>query len=1075
MLTDERTWSKRDCVKQVLRSRRLFHHCLLEGKPPTDELFLETHDELLPELREELTKSKKVTRLREEAAQPVIAVCPSCSSRIEVPSRRIHESVVCQSCSKTFQPDESSTIKKLGPEPQAGQRIGQFLLIERVGKGGFGAVWKALDTALHRTVAVKVALSVDDEDRQRFLREAESAAKLKHSNVVEVFQSGELLEPGESRGTLYIVSRFVDGRSLRVAMTREPVLLSRRAAELCLKLANAVAHAHDHDVVHRDLKPENILIDAAGEPHVTDFGLAKQLSRDTVMTREGMILGSPAYMSPEQAAGLGHNVGLTTDVYSLGAILYELLSGQKTFRGSNLSSVLRQVQEEMPPPVRLLNDTVPLDLNTICMKCLQKRPADRFASAHELADELTRFLNGEPIRSRPVGPVTMAVRWCQRKPALAALIGALAATVLVAVSLISMAWVSERAAHRVAERRRQEAVTSLGVAHESLGTAYLRLGAAFKLFPEMAAAHEDFLKQGAAQYEQLAAVETDDPDLQLERGRVWLILGDVRQELGETQPAEAAYRMARDLFENVAFRSANGNPFAERKATISTELANTRGRLAAIAIRQQNHDLAERLNREAVESLEQLHRERPADAYCEYSLAAAQLNHGSWLLEQQRSEDAKIALQASADHFDRLSESQPKRLDWLTDYVRVLTLLGHQASGTGQHREAIQRIESGLKRLRQIESQAAGDVRFLEARSTSHVYLAQALDNAGRTHEALAEYERSVVDLQALSRLAPTVTRFADELDLRQVDFAQALYDAGQLDRSEQELRLVAARLKEAAQSAPDDVAVLYADGLCHDSLARVLADKGQNDAAAEQAQQSVAAFRRVLSLAADSPPDHTLRLAISLIHHAEIAHKRSDDVRAVNDFDEADALLTRLREADPNWHIATEVAAFSLRARGIMQFHSGQTEMARISFAAARELWNELVKSGDSPRFSHNLAAFLIEVPSIELRNSLRALELAQELTELIPSNTRYQALRGAANCSAKFFDRAVQQLEAIPEADRRARDWLFLCQAQWQLSRRNDAHRTFQKAASAISHEGPDNTALARLKEETEKLMGQ
>ena len=1069
MPVDERVWTKRDCVRQVLRSHRLFHNGLREGRPPTDELFLDTHDELLPELRDELTKSKKEARLREESAQPVLVVCPRCSSRIEMSSLKAKSSVVCQSCSNTFEPDANSTIRKLGTEPTSGQRIGQFLLIERVGKGGFGAVWKASDTTLHRTVAVKVALSMDDEDRQRFLREAESAAKLKHPNIVEVFQSGELFPSGESRGTLYIVSRFVEGRSLRTSMVREPIISANRAAALCLKLAEAVAHAHDNDIIHRDLKPENILMDTAGEPHVTDFGLAKQLSRDTVMTREGMILGSPAYMSPEQAAGLGRDVGPTTDIYSLGAILYELLTGQKTFRGSNLSSVLRQVQEEMPASARVLNDTVPLDLNTICMKCLQKRPGDRFASAPELADELRRFLNGEPIRSRPVGAVTIAIRWCQRKPALASMIGALAATVILAVSLISVAWVRERAAHQVAEHRRQEAVGALNVAHDSLGTAYLRLGAAFKLFPEMSVAYEDFLRQGAKQYEQLAAIESDDPDLQLERGRVWLILGDVRQELGEVPDAVAAYRTAEQLF-------TRGLVATDPPDGMATELANTRGRLAAIAIRQRDDVTAERLNRQAVESLERLHRERPADAYREYSLAAAYLNDGSWRLERQQSDSAKQSLQAAADHFERLTESQPKRVDWLTDYVRVLTLLGHHASGSGRHVEAIQRIESGLKRLRTLEANASGDVRFLEARSASHVYLAQALDTAGRTNDALAEYERSVVDLQSLSRLAPTVTRFADELDLRQIDFAQALCDAGQLDRAGQQLRLVETRLAEVSAAAPDDSAVLYAVGLCHDSLARVLADEGQNDEALRHAQQSVTSVRRLISLGDEqSPPDHHLRLAISLIHQAEIAHKLGDDLRAIRDFDEADALLTRLREANPSWHIATEVAAFSRRARGHLLLDSEQSDAAQASFAQAIELWKDLVESGHSPRFANNLAWFLIEVPVAELRDSAQALRLATTLIESVPSNPRHQALLGAAHCSAKEFDRAVQQLVAIPEADRRARDWLYLAQAQSQLARPNEAQRSIEAAITAISREGPDNRSLLRLQREAQDLRQQ
>lgn len=1065
MLSEDSSWSKHDCVRFVLRGHRLLTSSQREGRFLPDDQFVESFEELLPELREELSKSHKIARLREESAQS-FAVCPKCSSRIEITARRLDPRIVCKACSNTFEPGKQSTIRQVRSRLTVPRRIGHFLLIERIGRGGFGEVWKAQDTTLHRTVAIKFALGVDDEDRSRFLREAESAAKLKHPHIVEVFQSGELHDFGETRGTLYLVSRFVEGRSLRAAMVQEPVLTPQRAAKLCLMLTRAVAHAHAHFVIHRDLKPENILLDENSEPHVTDFGLAKQLARDTVMTREGMILGSPAYMSPEQAAGLGHSVGPATDIYSIGAILYELLTGQKTFRGSNLSSVLSQVREEMPPPVRQLNDTVPLDLNTICMKCLQKRPLDRFTVATELADELERFLEGKPIRSRPVGLVTVAIRWSRRKPALAMMIGALAATVLVATSLISLAWASERDAHRVAEHRRQQAVTSLGVAHESLGTAYLRLGAAFKLFPQMEVAYEHFLLQGARQYEQLAAVETDDPDLQLERGRVWLILGDIRQDLGLTGEAKSAYETAGEMF------SRTRNHAAPRKGA-EVEWANSRGRLAAIAIREQDDETARILNVEAVTQLEQLHRKYPTDRYCEYSLATAEFNLASLLMTMKAADDANQWLRSSADRFAHLTESSP-RIDWLTDYVRVLTLLGHQASQAGQHSEAIQRIESGLKRLRQFESQATGDVRYLEARSASHVYLAQAFDYAGRTSEALAEYERSVVDLTELSRLAPSVVRFADELDLRQVDFAQALYDAGQLRRAEQQLRLVETRLSKAAESAPDDPVIQYVSGLCHDSLARVLADQGDNAQADQHARHSVVCFRSLDSLKEPaSQSDYSLRLAISLIHQAEIAHKLADDGRAIAGFLEADTLLERLLEAEPDLQIVREVAAFRHRAAGLLHWDLGQQGAARQSFETAINLWNSLVDAERSPRYAANLTGFLIEVPVLELRDGERAEQLARMLVDAAPMNRRHQAILGAVCVTVKKFPEAIQRIETLPEEERRARDWLYLSQAQWLNGQIDQAFRSLQRAESTIASEGSDNRALLRLQTETKALL--
>lgn len=259
-----------------------------------------------------------------------------------------------------------------------------------------------------------------------------------------------------------------------------------------------------------------------------------------------------------------------------------------------------------------------------------------------------------------------------------------------------------------------------------------------------------------------------------------------------------------------------------------------------------------------------------------------------------------------------------------------------------------------------------------------------------------------------------------------------------------------------------------------HDSLARVLSDKGQNPEAGQHAEQSVASFRRLIALNPEPPPpDQTLRLAISLMHQAEIAHKLNEDARALAGFEEVDRLLAQLRESDSSWPIATEITAFNHRARGVMHWDADQPDAARDSFGAAIKLWNDLVEAGKSPRFSNNLAWFLVEVPVVELRDGGRAVQLATTLVESVPSNARHQALLGAALCAAREFSKAVPQLASVPETDRRARDWLFLAQAQWHLSRIEEARQSFAKGELAIAREGLDNSSLLRLRRETMELM--
>jgi len=424
--------------------------------------------------------------------------CPRCGTRL-------HEAFVGRICPRcalegagSWEDSAAPSTAEARPEFEGwktGTRIGDYELIDVLGRGGMAVVYLARQVSLDRLVALKTvsaALGAESHGRERFRREARAVAQLEHPGIVSIH------DIGTSAGSMYYTMDYIAGADLGRAM-RERAIPRREAASIVQKVAEAIEHAHQRGVLHRDLKPGNILLDEANEPHVTDFGIALETEAAAGLTLTGDVLGTPPYMAPEALAGGPGKSGATSEVYALGAILFHLLTGRTPFTGSSASEILQLALTAAPPSPRLLNAAIPRDLETICLKCLEKSPESRYDSAGALAEDLRRFLAGENILARPIPAPVRFARWARRRPAPAALLALLILGTLAATfAAIAFERSRERALRAEAQAREQLFEAQLARAESLRGSkrlgqrtdALAALGAAakVKVTPELRAA-----------------------------------------------------------------------------------------------------------------------------------------------------------------------------------------------------------------------------------------------------------------------------------------------------------------------------------------------------------------------------------------------------------------------------------------------------------------------------------------------------------------------------------------------------------------------------------------------------------
>jgi tetratricopeptide (TPR) repeat protein len=435
------------------------------------------------------------------------------------------------------------------PSGRSAMQLGGYDLLEEVGRGGMGIVYRARERNLDRTVAIKRIRGgplADDDAIHRFLKEAKAVSRLNHPHIVQIYCVGDC------EGEPFISLEFVEGPTLGERIGGTP-LAPRLAGTIAAAVARAIEHAHQHGIIHRDLKPANILLSGSPDgpvPKVTDFGAAKELEHATDGERT-QFLGTPSYMAPEQFEPKWGAVSQLTDVYGIGAVLYEALTGRPPFRADSIGETLRQVVETQPVSPRLLNPAVPRDLETVCLKCLQKEPGRRYDSAAALGEDLERYLAGQPIHARPIGPAARGWMWCRRKPGTASLVAVLLLSLLGGMAGITLQW-------RKAEAARKSALASDMEAQELLSELIQSNVVPMPGYRPVAPTIDSLLK-AEAHCQNLLHKNPGEIRLRIALTKVYGRLGTFYGRRGQAAKADASFREAQGLWEPLA-SEVSGNP-----------------------------------------------------------------------------------------------------------------------------------------------------------------------------------------------------------------------------------------------------------------------------------------------------------------------------------------------------------------------------------------------------------------------------------------------------------------------------------------------------------------------------------
>jgi tetratricopeptide (TPR) repeat protein/tRNA A-37 threonylcarbamoyl transferase component Bud32 len=682
--------------------------------------------------------------------------------------------------------------RRRGPDATTGwPSIPGLELAEVLGTGGMGVIFKARQAALDRDVAVKFlrdAHRADSGQRERFLQEARAVARLRHPHLVQVYEFGEAPAAGAGTSQPYLVLEYVSGGSLADLVRGSP-RPPAEAARLVETLADAIHYAHQQGVIHRDLKPANVLLHESegGDrrpgpsdlcPKITDFGLAKFLAGSD-LTHSGYVLGTPSYMAPEQAAGKSGIITAAVDVYGLGAILYEALTGRPPFAAATADATLGLVRQDEPVPPRRLQPTVPRDLETICLKCLRKEAGRRYATAQDLADDLRRFRAGEPIRARPVGAGERVVVWCRRKPGVAGLLAALVLVFLAGSAGVLWQWRSARRNAADAEqnaaacrRERDTALQEKDRAERRLQMVHDRVDRLNKLGRDLLRQQGQYrtgqavLEEALAFYQKMLPEEGNDPRMRQEAAQLYGQVAGIHHTLGHARLAAEAYGRQANLLTGLR----EDEPASK---TLCMELADSH-RYRGNALR----DLGKaRAAREAYGQAARLHegllREFPDNAAYKVALANTLLNRATLLSSRDQAEELEPLYRRILELDRAAVRAAPDCPLFNSELALALGDQGLFFLDTGRASQAEAAVREALEIHQRVL--AGGHMRGLVERyvARNYVTLGRIRAAAGQAREAEQSYQKAVNLLEPLVQALP-------ESAISRADLAETL--AGQAD-----------------------------------------------------------------------------------------------------------------------------------------------------------------------------------------------------------------------------------------------------------------------------------------------------
>lgn len=680
---------------------------------------------------------------------------------------------------------ESTISSTRGPAAAATrQTVGDYELLGEIARGGMGVVYKARHRHLDRLAAIKLIKSgelADDDEVRRFHVEAQAAACLDHPGIVPVY------EVGEQDGQHFLALAYIDGQSLWHSVKQSP-LPPREAARLIEQVATAIHYAHERGIVHRDLKPQNILINSQGHPKVTDFGLAKKQERDSGLTATGQVLGTPGYMPPEQVNGHSELVGPLADVYSLGATLYCLLSGRPPFQAATAVETMLQVLKVNPVPPRQLNPAIPQDLETICLKCLEKTPAQRYATAQELADELGRFLRGETIQARPVSRAEWLRRWCVRNPLVAGL-GGLALVLLISGTVISssFAWLASQRAVRAEEGTR--------IAIGMLETVVIEMQDRLRSIPAAREARLQILKQSLKEMDTLANLQVQSDRLDLSRAVVLTRFGDVIFEMGSDQAlgsldsADKYLETALEIFS----RCAASQPGSVK---IRKQWAHALTKSADIAVSRHQIDRARDRSRRAIELYRGLIASEEDDVpwlkQLSYSLTIA----GDAELYDNDAAKALPLFREAIEVAEPLHQQFPDDPDCYEYLIVAAEKSADAQLRLGDSQSAHETYAANLIRARDYLQRDPSDSLRQYCLSFSLERMAESAVRLGQPENAVSYYQQELEALLAAIATDPNNVKFQQEIQMPLGKYAGLCH---QLERSS-----VGAEMQQRVQAAID-------------------------------------------------------------------------------------------------------------------------------------------------------------------------------------------------------------------------------------------------------------------------------